>query len=109
MTDRDYQAVCDWTRNTWDEWRKRKDQDVRATLPSVRFRSDEYERPTVGHLGFDTWNREDLTLDYIKSNKRPGHMRITAHDIASGFVQVKVGARYVDIREVIREVPDELA
>lgn len=94
----DYEAARAWARAAHHEW-----EQHRVLLPKVRHRTDEYERGTVGHLGFDRWNRENLSLDYIKSNKRPGHMRITADDIAKGHVQVKVGARYVDIREVIRE------
>lgn len=102
----DYQAVCDWTNTSWETWRVRKETVHNAVLPRVRHRVDEYERGTVGHLDFDTWDRAKLTLDYTKSNGRPGDMRITAEDIAKGHVQVKVGARYVDIRDVIAQYPD---
>lgn len=102
----DYDAVSDWARTSLETWQQRKQTVHNAVLPRVRYRMDEYERGTVGHLGFDTWNRTKLTLDYSKSNHRPGHMRISADDIAKGRVQAKVGARYVDIREVIADYPD---
>lgn len=88
----DYDAVCAWAQERLDEWHA-----SRQELPRVRHHHAEI----VGTLSFTPATR-DLSLNYERAGGKRAHRRIFADDVAKGYVQVKVGARYRDIREVIR-------